>query len=84
MALPKKIRFPPLRRHRQGSNSITKFFPLGARKNHEAAMRVAGDGELSARSGAQHIAVPCGHRQTAFGIQTQRRRTLKHGKLPLL
>ncbi len=47
-------------------------------------MRVAGDGELSARSGAQHIAVPCGHRQTAFGIQTQRRRTLKHGKLPLL
>jgi hypothetical protein len=72
-----------LRRHGQGSDTLTEFFPFTAGKNHQAAVRVAGDGELAGRSGTEHVAVPRWHRQTAFGIQIQRRRTLKHGKLPL-
>jgi hypothetical protein len=55
-----------------------KALPLGARKHHQATMGVFGDGELTSRSGAQNLAVTRRHRQAAFGVQTQRRCTLKH------
>ncbi len=64
--------FPPLRTHRQCGNAFAELLPLGARKEHQTTMGVTRDRELPSRSRAQDVAMPGWHRQTTFGVETQR------------
>ena len=77
-----KNAFPPLGRHGKLGNALAKFFPLGAGENHEAAVRVLGDGELARCRGRQDVTMPGRHGQPTFRIETQRGGTLKHGQIP--
>jgi hypothetical protein len=46
-------------------------------------MRVFGDGQLPAGRRAQDVAMPGGHREPTFGIETEGRSTLEHGNSDL-
>jgi hypothetical protein len=69
--------------HWQGGDPLAEFFPLVARENHQATVRVFGDGELACGGGAQHVTIPGRHRQPTFSIENNGRRTLEHLLSPL-
>jgi len=60
--IAQKDTFPPMRGHRQSCHALAKFLPFTAWEQHQASVRVAGDGELPGRGRTQHVTVPGGHR----------------------
>ncbi len=60
-----------LRRHLQRGDALTEFFPFGSRKDHQATVRVLGDGQVARSVGAEHVAMASRHRKPTFRIETE-------------
>ena len=56
----------------------------GSVTNHEAPVRVLGEGELVGAGRGQDVTVPGRHGEPPLGIETQRRRALEHLDRPSL
>ena len=59
-------------------DAFAKCFPLGAREDLEASVRVARVGEPVLRRRRQDVTMPGRHGEPPLGIETQRRRALEH------
>jgi hypothetical protein len=61
-----------------GENLGADRLPRGLRIEQQTAMGMRGQHQAPFAQGHQGVAMPARHRHAAFGIQIQRRRTLKH------